>query len=102
MFNKIKSWYKNMNINLFSNSKTNSSTKLGINLDVTVSTQSTPNPNAKKFILNTPVKENGKVSYEEASKCDHIPLAKSLFQVPGMKRVHFSGEFITITKNLLT
>ncbi len=112
MFEKIKSWYKKLNANQnpsLSQEKgsvdgsTNDSTNglnlgWGIDIEPSVSTQSTPNPNAKKFILNAPVKSSGKVSYEDPGKCEHIPLVKSIFMVPGIKRVHLSGEFITITK----
>ena len=51
--------------------------------------QSTPNPNARKYILSVDVKAEGKVSYKEASECDHVPMAKSILNVLGVSQVHF-------------
>lgn len=61
--------------------------------------QSTPNPNARKYILSADVKTEGKVSYKDASDCSHVPMAKALMEVGGVTQVHFFENVITVTQN---
>jgi Fe-S cluster biogenesis protein NfuA len=61
--------------------------------------QSTPNPNARKYILSADVKTEGKVSYKETSECAHVPMAKSLLEVSGVSQVHFFENVITVTQD---
>lgn len=71
-------------------------------MDVTgvdIKIQKTPNPNAKKFVLNHAVKETGKVSYTNAEDCKHVPLAWELLNIEGVRQVHFYENVLTITKD---
>jgi Fe-S cluster biogenesis protein NfuA len=62
--------------------------------------QSTPNPNALKFVLNTPVKDEGNFTYKSAGECEHNPLAGKLFAIsPDIKEVYFFDNYITVTQN---
>ncbi|PJF32960.1 MAG: NifU family protein, partial [Phototrophicales bacterium] len=61
--------------------------------------QGTPNPNARKFILNTDVKRSGKVTYKDPMDCSHVPLAKALLQLPHVTQVHFFENVVTISQD---
>lgn len=61
--------------------------------------QSTPNPNARKYILNADVKREGKVSYRDPSDCSHVPLAFELLKLDGVSQVHFFENVVTVTQN---
>ena len=61
--------------------------------------RSTPNPNARKYIISEEVKAKGKVTYRDKKECEHVPLAKALFSVPAVKQIHFFENVITITQN---
>ncbi len=61
--------------------------------------QQTPNPNARKFILNQDVKREGKVSYTEIQECEHVPLAVALLRLANVTQVHFFENVITVTQN---
>jgi len=65
-------------------------------LDVDI--QPTPNPNALKFILNTPVKNQGNSTYKSPSECGENHLALELFKVRGVDQLHFFENVIAITK----
>lgn len=65
-------------------------------LDVDI--QPTPNPNALKFILNMPVKNNGNSTYKSPSECADNHLALELFKVRGVDQLHFFENVIAITK----
>lgn len=57
----------------------------------------TPNPRARKFILNMDIKATGKVSYTSADECAHVPLAHTLFEISDVKQVHLFENTITVT-----
>jgi NFU1 iron-sulfur cluster scaffold homolog, mitochondrial len=57
----------------------------------------TPNPRAKKFILNVDIKATGKVSYTGAEECEHVPLAHRIFEFDDVKQVHLFENAITVT-----
>ena len=62
--------------------------------------QSTPNPNALKFVLNTPVKMEGNVTYKKGDECLHNPLAKAIFTLSNfIKEVYFFDNYITVTQD---
>ncbi len=61
--------------------------------------QSTPNPNALKFVLNIPVKTEGKVTYKSEAECTHNPLAAAIFTVPCIVEVYFYDNYITVTQD---
>ena len=68
-------------------------------MDIQLQIQSTPNPNALKFILNVPVKTEGKASYKNAEECHTNPLARQLFSIPHVAEVYFFENYITITQD---
>ena len=68
-------------------------------MEIRTMIQSTPNPNALKFVLNVPVKSEGKVTYKNAESCIHNPLAKALFTVPNITEVYFFDNYITVTQD---
>ncbi len=65
--------------------------------DVLIRVQATPNPCAWKFILDRPVLEEGKASYSTIQEAEFNPLAKALFDLPGVKQVHYFQNVITVT-----
>lgn len=67
--------------------------------DVLIRIQATPNPNAWKFVLDRPVLNEGKATYADSTEAEPSLLASSLFQVDGVRQVHFFQNVITITHN---
>lgn len=65
--------------------------------DVLIRVQATPNPSAWKFVLDRPVLIDGKASYLNLEEATHNNLAKSLFEVAGVRQVHYFQNVITIT-----
>jgi Fe-S cluster biogenesis protein NfuA len=61
--------------------------------------QPTPNPDAKKFVLNIDVRRNAKATFNDITKCSHVPLAEELLNLPGVTNVHFFENVITVTQN---
>lgn len=61
--------------------------------------QSTPNPNALKFVLNRSVKAEGKATYKNPEECHTNPLARILFSIPHVQEVYFFDNYITITQD---
>jgi Fe-S cluster biogenesis protein NfuA len=61
--------------------------------------QSTPNPQARKYILNRELKAQGKVTYKTVEECQHVPLAIALFGINGVKQVHFFENVLTVTQD---
>ena len=59
--------------------------------------QATPNPNAWKFVLDRPVLNEGKATYSTIEEAEHNILSRSLFQVNGVRQVHFFQNVITVT-----
>ncbi len=68
-------------------------------MDIKLQIQSTPNPNALKFVLNVPVKIEGKAIYKNAEECHTNPLARLLFSIPHVSEVYFFENYITITQD---
>lgn len=67
------------------------------NFDLLIRIQETPNPNAWKFVLNKTVLEDGKATYIEPKEAENNMLARSLFEISGVKQVHFFQNVVTIT-----
>ncbi len=66
--------------------------------ELNITVQPTPNPNALKFIMHSPVKTKGKSSYRSLEDCLHNPLAEALFALRGVDQLHFFQDVITISK----
>jgi NFU1 iron-sulfur cluster scaffold homolog, mitochondrial len=67
------------------------------NMDIMVRVQPTPNPNALKFVVNVPVKAEGKATFTRPSEAVGIRLAESLFAVEGVRQLHFFENVVTVT-----
>jgi Fe-S cluster biogenesis protein NfuA len=65
--------------------------------EVLIRVQATPNPSAWKFVLDRPVLNDGKATYSTVQEAEHNPLAASLFQIDGVKQVHYFQNVITVT-----
>jgi NFU1 iron-sulfur cluster scaffold homolog, mitochondrial len=65
--------------------------------DVLIRIQSTPNPNAWKFVLDRPVLLEGKANYSSLEEAGANRLASELLSIEGIKQVHFFTNVITIT-----
>ena len=62
--------------------------------------QSTPNPNALKFVLNMPVKSEGNFTYKKGADFNNNPLAEAIFSSsPTIKEVYFFDNYITVTQD---
>ncbi len=68
-------------------------------LDLKYFTQPTPNPMALKFIFNKDVKTKDKITYNGPDECQNNPLAKKLFEIPNITKLHFFENVITATQN---
>ena len=68
-------------------------------MEIKMMVQSTPNPNALKFVLNVPVKTQGKVTYKNASACVHNPMAAALFSIANITEVYFFDNYVTVTQD---
>lgn len=69
-------------------------------MDIRLIIQSTPNPNALKFVTNYPVKTQGNVTYKTPQDCTHNPLAEAIFRVnENIDEVYFFDNYITVTQN---
>ena len=68
-------------------------------MDYRLLVQSTPNPNALKFVVNTPVKTDGSATYKSIDECKENPLAAAIFTVPNVKEVYFYDNYITVTQD---
>src|SRR5262249_30836639 len=52
-----------------------------------------------KFVLNMPVKSQGKVTYKNVDQCTHNPMAAALFTIPNISEVYFFDNYITVTQD---
>ncbi len=64
---------------------------------ILVRVQPTPNPNALKFVLNVPVKIQGKATFSRPSEAVGIRVAEELFMLEGVRQLHFFENVITVT-----
>ncbi|MEO0335921.1 MAG: NifU N-terminal domain-containing protein, partial [Pseudomonadota bacterium] len=65
--------------------------------DVLVRPQPTPNPAAMKFIVNQPLKREGKATINAPEDAPELKLVEGLFQVQGVKQLHFFQNTVTVT-----
>lgn len=73
-----------------------------INYDILVRTQATPNPQAIKFIVNCPVKLDGKATFTGKEQAKTLKLAEDLFMVNGVEQLHMFENVVTVTYDLDT
>ncbi len=66
-------------------------------LEITV--EVTPNPNSLKFTLNRVVVEKGSRSFFRPERAEGSPLAKQLFEIPGVRSVFMVSNFVSIGRD---
>jgi len=65
--------------------------------EILVRVQPTPNPNALKFVVNVPLKLEGKATFTRPSEAVGIRLAEDLFKVENVRQLHFFENVVTVT-----
>ncbi len=65
--------------------------------DIAVRVQPTPNPNALKFVVSVPVKNEGKATFTRPSEAQGIRLAEDLFAIEEVRQLHFFENVVTVT-----
>jgi Fe-S cluster biogenesis protein NfuA len=68
---------------------------------INVYTESSPNPNSMKFVLNTMLSGDDDFvrDYDNATLASESPLASAIFNFPFVRRVFLTKNFVTVTKN---
>lgn len=64
-----------------------------------IQTESTPNPNSVKFILEKVIAPTCSFSFERENVKTYLGFSKQVFDIKGVERVFVLDNFITITKN---
>ena len=64
-----------------------------------IQTEETPNPATLKFIPGVAVLGNSTMDFPTREAATTSPLAARLFDIEGVDRVFFGGDFITVTAN---
>ena len=64
-----------------------------------IQTETTPNPNSLKFLLENDILESGTMEFSQLSDCRESNLAKSLLKIDGIEKVFFGKNFISINKS---
>lgn len=68
-------------------------------MSVEVSLEFTPNPNTLKYVVNQTLLEKGAANFTEKTSTSNSPLARKLFDVPGVSGVMIGRNFVTVSKN---
>jgi Fe-S cluster biogenesis protein NfuA len=63
-----------------------------------IQTESTPNPNTRKFLPGKPVLQVGTMEFSTEESARISPLAFRLFSIPEVSNVFLGQEFISVTK----
>jgi Fe-S cluster biogenesis protein NfuA len=63
-----------------------------------IQTETTPNPDAIKFIPGPAVAPGGSYDFRDVAAADKSPLAQRLFKITGVAGVYLGGDFISVTK----
>lgn len=67
-------------------------------IPIQIYTESTPNPQTLKFVVNKMLLPNDSVDYQDESNATGSPLAIELFGFPFVKGIFIMNNFVTITK----
>jgi Fe-S cluster biogenesis protein NfuA len=62
-----------------------------------IETESTPNPATLKFLLGQEVRGHKSADFPNAESAATDPLARFLFSIPGVARVFFGSDFVSVT-----
>ncbi|KDN45100.1 HIRA-interacting protein 5 [Tilletiaria anomala UBC 951] len=63
-----------------------------------IQTESTPNNDSLKFLPGQKVMESGSAEFLDNRSAMSSPLAKQLFQIPGVSSVFYGPDFVTVSK----
>jgi Fe-S cluster biogenesis protein NfuA len=63
-----------------------------------IQTETTPNPATLKFLPGLTVLPSGTLDMPDAASAERSPLARRLFDVPGVGGVFLGSDFISVTK----
>ena len=67
---------------------------------INIYTESNPNPNSLKFVVNFMLMPEGvSRDYPTKESTNEAPLAAKLFDLPYVKRVFYMSNFVTVTKD---
>lgn len=66
--------------------------------NLSIQTQDTPNPRSLKFLPGKPVLGSGTLDFPSPTSAESSSLARTLFEIEGVKSVFFGPDFITVTK----
>lgn len=64
---------------------------------INVYTESNPNPNSLKFVVDITLSEEA-VDFPDAKSAEYCPIALDIFKFSFVKRVFIASNFITVTK----
>ena len=67
--------------------------------DILIRPQQTPNPMAIKFVVNQPLKMEGKATMTSVDDIPGLKLAEGLFSIKGVSQVHFFQNTVTVTQS---
>jgi NFU1 iron-sulfur cluster scaffold homolog, mitochondrial len=70
---------------------------MSLSYDVMIRTMPTPNPSAFKFIVNCPLKNEGKATFDSKRDGEGIVLIETLFDLPSVLQVHLFENVMTVT-----
>jgi NFU1 iron-sulfur cluster scaffold homolog, mitochondrial len=70
-----------------------------LDYELLIRSMGTPNPNAIKFIINGPFKNQGKATFNTPSEAVGLVLIESLFSLPEVQQVHLFENVMTVTFN---
>ena len=63
-----------------------------------IQVEETPNPATLKFLPGETVMEEGTAEFTDKDDAARSPLARAIFELPGVSRVFFGDDFISVTK----
>ncbi len=66
---------------------------------ISVHMETTPNPNAMKFVTSITLCSQGSKSWSSADEAAGDPLGRALFEIPGVSAVFMVNDFVTVSKD---
>jgi hypothetical protein len=66
--------------------------------DVRVTSEDTPNPDARKFVASVRIVPSGSISFSNRKAAADHPIGRALFEVAGVRSLFATGDFLTVTR----
>ncbi len=66
---------------------------------VRVTSEDTPNPDARKFVANVPIVPTGSLSFSTQRAAAEHEVGRRLFEIAGVRSIFATGNFLTVTRN---